>query len=384
MCVETQEKESLIENKESYKIYDYMEKHHSLLIACVSAFVAIGSLATSVLAYVYQCLKLQAWNVPMEFLSEIKQSKYFYAALIGMLYYCFIPIYQMYLQNIFKEQFIFFDLVNLEKKLMKKLCIYQKKKGKTMDINEQVLILKKCLNVIKGDILKKVVFMVFGASFLWGILFILFEVSIGGIGIYSFICGGTVLLFMFGTTLFFFRKSNKINEIEKLNNKAQNVEDNLQIVELIEEINDLCKKLINSSGKNKKIKGLFSDRNLSILVSVIVGGFIEFCVCFMTIGFITGKVQTGFWLYQDGRGQYYAVVYQNENEVILEKAFIEDNKISINVNTQLFKTYQDSQFEYVEFEHVEKVKETKIYNLRANMYYIFKDIFDNTNIILNP
>lgn len=349
-------KEFMIEDRRTHRIFDYMEKHHSLLIASVSAFVTVGSLVTSILVYLYQCLRLQAWNVPMELLSEVKLSKYLYVAVIGMLYYCSIPIYQIYLQNIFQEQFDFFTLLKLQRKLIKKLYKYQKKDKEKINIKEAVFRLKRDLNFIKRYVLRKTLYMIFSASFLWSIIFILFEISIGGIGIYNIISGGIVLLLVFGITLLFFKHSYRRDDIEELKLKEKNVEDNLAAVELIEEICNLEKKMANPHSKNRKIKEYLSDKNIGEFAILIISAFISLCLFFIATGFITGKVQKGFWLFQDEVGQYYAIVYQNDERLVMEEAFINDDTITINVNKQLFKIYQENQFEYMEFEHVEQIK----------------------------
>lgn len=354
---ELKENVHTVEGEKTYKIYNYMEKHHSLLIASVSAFVAFGSVATNVLIYIYQCLSLHYWNVSMELVSEVKQGKYFYVAIIGILYYCFVSIYQMHLKNIFDAHLYVFKLVKLQKKLLKKLCRYQRTKEKRQYISKQSSEIRKNLSVIKRTVLKKVFFMIIGPSVLWMGFFILFQISIGIISRYILIIGGVDLLIIISISLWFFYYIYKRDDIEELKIKVQNVGNSETTLNLLIEINDLISGISKISIKNRSFKEYFSDKSVKTFIMSLIGAYVSLFTFFVLNGLLTARTQKGFWLYQDIGGQYYAVVYQSPDKVILEEANIADNTITINVNKQFFETYQENKFEYVEFDRVERIAE---------------------------
>ncbi len=358
-----------IEEEQTYKIYDYMEKHHSLLIACISGMVAIGSLATSILVYIYQCMKLHTWNIPLELIGEIGKGKYFYVAVIGILYYFFVPIYQMHLQNVFKEHFCFFIYIKLQKKLIRKMRCYLKNKKKgcrkkysielvaaMKDLDNSISELKKSMRDVKRIVIFRIVWKILGSSILWVLFFVLFQVSMSKMSSSSIIVSIVCLFVLISVSLISVRNVYKGTATEELKNKINNINSIKEGLVLLPELYIDKQSFWKDIDKKREQKEFFSDNSLSIFGFFVIYAFVAVFIFFSVSGLSDDKMKNGFWIYQSQGGQYYAVVYQNQEQVILEEAIIENDDILINTNKQLFKIYEDNQFEYREFEHVKRIE----------------------------
>lgn len=354
--VESSENTSKEDYDDTYRIYEYMKDHTSMLIASVSAIVAVGSIFSSVLIYIYQCLILQYWNVPTEFIGEVKRGRFFYIIIIGAIYYGFALIYQMYVINVFEKNLYIIEIINLEMKLLKKRCKLQKinyKKTLGKDFSSY----RKHINDYKRYSFIQIVKSLTGVSIIWLILFSFFMLSIGNIykHFYDYIISLWIFLILFCWINFKFKYMKNIKH--KFKNK--NAENNSEELEVRNELENILKDVSKSTIKNKAFREYFCDKNISILLVLILSMLVALLFFFISYSLIIPRLQKEFLIFKDESGQSYAVVYQNENQLILEEAFILDKNILINVNKQLFISYQENLFEYMTFDRVERIEGIK-------------------------
>lgn len=341
-------------SEETYKIYNYMEGHHSLLIASVSAIVAVGSLATCILIYISHCIRLSEWNIPIEIIGEVKHGRYFYVAIIGVLYYYSVPMCQKNLYNIFQKYYFYFPIIKLEKQLLRK--IYNKNADKeTRNImKNRIKPIKKDINSYKKELIGVIFLSIIAIGILCGSLAILFLISMGSFNRYCWIIVAILLLTMLLITFFSFRKIGRRKDIDNIKKRVREVSNIDEVFDLLTEIQNIKISLKQSRERKEFIEHLRDD-NIVESAEIIFISFVMLCIVLIVNTYTTIKNQTGFWLYQDDTGQRYAVVYQDEEQVVLEEVFIDNDNISINVDKQLFLCYKDNLFEYYEFESVEKV-----------------------------
>lgn len=356
MCDEMQNDSQMVEEKETYKLYNYMEKHHSLLIASISAVVAVASLVTSVLIFVYQCIVLQSWKVSMELVGEVKGGKLFYIAILGALYYFCVPIYQMCIQKIIQRYYLYFPLAKVQKRISKKLYCLNKRREK--EWKEALKELKKSINGTKRLAIKKVLGVTLGASILLAFSMFLFQISLGNVkGTTLFFVGSVLFIVLLGASFFLIKRTIDRSKIKEFEERTRNILNSNDAVDLMKEIMDYQKDLSSVKATKRTIKEYFCDRSIGTFVELMIETFVCLCVFFVLSGTMTAKTQNTFWIYEDKIGKNYVVIYQNEEKAIMKEAEIRDNSILINLDRQMIKTLEENQFKYMKFEHVERVEE---------------------------
>lgn len=88
---------------------------------------------------------------------------------------------------------------------------------------------------------------------------------------------------------------------------------------------------------------------------VLKDGNIGLSIWFVLLG-IVSDIPKNYWIYQSENHQQYAVVYQGNDIMVLEKALIQGNTISIDTNEQLFLQRDDKSFTYMKFKNAKILK----------------------------
>lgn len=362
--INNDEKEELqrVEEEKSYKIYNYMEKHHSLLIAIVSAIVAVGSLFMNVLIYIYQCIVLQRWNVSMELVGEIRKGKFFYIAILGAVYYFCVPFCQMCMQKVIKKYYLYFPMAKIQNQISKKIYRLKRVKGrvKKKEWKEEIKDLRKCINEVKKEAKKKMLGLVIGVGVLFVFCLGLFQVSLGNVEVSTLVLvGGMIFVIVLGMCFFSIRRlidRSKIKEFKKATKKIASRSD---AIKLMNEVMDYQKSIISVKETKRTIKELVCDKNIGTFVEFMAETFICLCMFFVLSGIATAKMQKDFWVFKDESGKSHAIIYQDEERAIMKEAEIIENVIKIYLDRQLITTLCDNKIEYMKFDSVECIEENK-------------------------
>ena len=199
------------------------------------------------------------------------------------------------------------------------------------------------------------VYMIISASLLFSVFFALFQISVGDINKKIFFVGGVfILLILIITFCYSTRSYNR--SIKALKKREKDVIDVDEAFNMLDEIGELQKnkaKEFNSVSLNKEI---LCDKKICKFAFHVIMAFMSVCAFFIVSGFVSPRTKKGFWVYRDELEQNYVVICQNEEQVILEKAFITDNTISININELLFASYEEKEFKYIEFKDVMRIR----------------------------
>ena len=343
------------EKEQTYQIYEYMKTHHSLLIACVSAVVAVASLLTYLLIYVVQCIRLNVWNVSAEIIGEVGKGNYFYAIIFGTLFYLVIPIGDQWLGMYFDKILYLLEFMKLQKGLLKKLSDYPNTKEEKRFVKKRALGIRKKVNRLRRKVVYMGISLLFVFGIVWVIFYIFFQISLVKIDWRTFVVLAFGLTVVFGSLLFKYKALHRNVMMPELKKRAQEVRDFESACDLLMEICDFETDVTDSRKKDKKFKEYLSDEGIASGVSMVGGAFLTLGVALVLVSFVSAYFQKEFWIYRDAMGREYAVVYQNEKQVVLEEAEIDGETISIYMGKQLFQTYEGNAFEYMKFEEVKRI-----------------------------
>lgn len=341
------------EDKKTYRIYEYMKAHHSLLIACVSAMVAVASLVCCLLTYVIQCICLNTWNVPVEIIGEIGKGKYFYAIIYGTLFYLAIPVGDNWLSVYFDKILYHFDYIRLMNRLIKRLPEYQKNKEDKKFVKKRTRELKKKVNRIKRKLVIRVIILLVIFGVVLELTYVCFQISLAKITWETMMVFAVGIVFLYGLSLWKYKKLHRNVKLPELEKRVQKVGNFEKTCELMMEICDIAAEVEDSHNENKSIREYMSDEDIVLGIAMVIRSFLTLSIALVLVSFIIPKVQKEFWIYSDNAGKQYAVVYRDDKKVVLEEAEIEEKKILINTGKQLIKTYEGNVFEYRKFDEVE-------------------------------
>lgn len=344
------------EKEQTYQIYEYMKEHNSLLVASLSAMVAVASLISYLLIYVIQCICLNAWNVPVEIIGEVGKGKYFYAIIFGTLFYLIVPIGDKWLRIRFEKVFCLLDYIKLMKRLIRELPKSQKSKERKKYLKKRINKLKMKVNGIKCKLIVIEISILLTFGVIWGISFVIFQLSLAritwkGIGII-----GLNTVIVSGLLRFKYKKTYHNDKLPELVKRAQEAETFDTMSELLMEVCDVATNMTGWKDENKKIREHLSDKDIISGLRLVTRSFLTLSSVLLVVSFLTPKFQKEFWIYSDeSTGKQYAVIYRDNKQLILDEVTIEGKTISINIEKQLFKTYEDNVFEYIKFDEVKRI-----------------------------
>ena len=87
------------------KVADYFKEHEGLFVATVSATITAITIIISFLAYVYQKIILQEYNVPLDIIDTLNHGHLFYYVLMSMCLFAVNPLIQSRLMSIFLQHY---------------------------------------------------------------------------------------------------------------------------------------------------------------------------------------------------------------------------------------------------------------------------------------
>lgn len=332
---------------ESYAIFDYLKNHHTLLIAIISAIITITSFIINQLSHFYQYNYLRSWGIAFDFyVNPLSNNILYYFStvlvidiitpvLLWKLEIAFISFYRHYSTDIYSKYIL--DIFNRRRKKVKTQILKLKKSkakkesdpqfdDELKEIEDIKKNIKKSQSITRHIILSRslnLILLIFSFALLllslWSIISSLSGTVSSDIFIIWFIYCITIVFLAHCNALLYIKPCTprKIKKILK-NNSMEHMDwdkFNKTIALFFSEL----------PVKNSKI-GVFSDNNLKRnSISILVSFFVIILV-FLLVN--NSYVPNSFWIYNEN-GSTYAVIYQRPDLLIMEKADMQDNSITI-------------------------------------------------------
>ena len=90
---------------ETTKVADYFRNHEGLLVATISATITVITLIISILAFFYQKIILQEYNVPLDIINTLNHGNLFYYVLMSMIFFAVNPLIQSKMTRTFLQNY---------------------------------------------------------------------------------------------------------------------------------------------------------------------------------------------------------------------------------------------------------------------------------------
>ena len=345
--MEIEEKPSA--NEETYHVYNYFKERPGILLSAVSVLTAVLAVVANALAFLYQYIKLQKWNINILKWGLPFEGNTIYYPALSLLYILLVFCLCYVTLQIFEVAFSSYALyAYLE-------CIRLNNEAKYFPHSESWLTedgiknLKKDWNSL-----------IFPKSLLALLIYalLIFTQQLLTDNFYFFspplvVAYIFLLIIIFLSSFFLAFVDNKEffpnKKLRKALRKAtKNPTCPPQSI-LTEEEFTICLGKCGTLLANSKKKRRFSDQNLSRYMILVAAVFVTeiVSVCFTAIA----TTENDFWIYTDSQSSY-VVAYRHDSQYVLTEVQISDSTITIDLSSQRILQSDDLTIQQRQFEDV--------------------------------
>lgn len=327
--MEIEEKPSA--NEETYHVYNYFKERPGILLSAVSVLTAVLAVVANALAFLYQYIKLQKWNINILKWGLPFEGNTIYYPALSLLYILLVFCLCYVMSQIFETAFSSSALHTYLQ------CIRLNNEAKYFPHSESWL----TENGIK-KLKKKSISLIFSKTLLSLLIYALliftqqllteyfYSFSPSLVAAYIFLLVIIVLLAIFSTIVdikeFFPNKKLR----KALKQASKNSTPPPQSILTKEEFS-ICLGKCATLLANTKKKRRFSDQSIFRYMIFVVAVFIAeiISICFTAIA----TTEKNFWIYTDSQSSY-VVAYRHDSQYILTEAQIDDSTITIDLSSQ--------------------------------------------------
>lgn len=348
----------------TYTIKKYFENHEAVLVAVFSAVVALLTFLINAIIHFFYIIYLHKWNISSEIIGDIKSNKFFYSAICGFIFYAILPVFTIYIQKTCTNRIALLWLLKQQKKLIKKEkkylhkekeFIHKEKLYNEQTINEYFKKIQRNIRSTYRYIISICIVFLFVPSLLYTSLLVMFVICISE-SFWTSIASSVLIMVIIMICLYInFRFSYSEYNRKTLKKKQKKVTDYSEAIALVVEMVQLEKRINNKREEVVQIHYLISNAGIKKVIQNGIYGFIGLSIWFVLLG-IVSDIPKNYWIYQSENHQQYAVVYQGNDIMVLEKALIQGNTISIDTDEQLFLQRDDKSFTYMKFKNAKILK----------------------------
>lgn len=364
---------------DTYRIFTYLEQHHTLLIACISALVAIISALINIVAYIYQKISLHGWNIDFRIINFSVKGQLYYYVLFSLVYIVSIPLFSSLIQKIFtryirhsacvtyckhtrkklKAKFAsqVRQFAKIERHLKKMTHVQSLESFRENEEEVKVLIktMRRDIRKLRRIIAKDMLSGLLAAIILYLPIMFAYQItttdSTWAVVFMSWLlCSGIIMC----TSYIWARLVNK----DIAPKKIKEVIDNSWPMDA-EELDKLKAKIFEAITVHAPpwtTKQTLSDQSLYRIAGNLFSVFFTLFVTITLMGLIHSVWQTEYWIYTD-KSQQYVVAYQDETRCILKEAEIDGNYLIINISRQKVVNSDNILLVSRKFSKVEKINE---------------------------
>lgn len=371
---------------DTYRVYSYLEQHNTLLIAAISALVAIISALISTAAYIYQKLILHGWNIDFRIINFSVKGQLYYYILFSLIYIISIMLFSNLTQKIFNRYIQCKASVTYYKYILKKLrkqsalLITKEFKTKKRNLKKAASALseettnyltslsnkdkdfKNAINDVRRDV--RVLHKTIAKNMLPGLLsstILLFPIMFAyqiatansswpTVLISWVLCSGITMSFAYIRA----RQANKDIAPKKIKEEI-----NKSWPSDRDKLDGLKKRILKNVTEQAPpwaVKQTLSDQSLSRIALNLFSVFVTLFLAISLTGLFSSAWQIEYWIYTDELQQY-VVAYQDETQCVLKQAEIDDNRLIINTSRQKIVNNDNIILVSRKFSKVEKISE---------------------------
>ena len=374
---------------DTYRIFTYLEQHHPLLIACISALMAIASASINAVAYVYQKVTLYGWNIDYRLINFSTKGQLYYYVLFSLVYYISILLFSSLIQKIFTRYIRSLACVTYYKRRLKKCKAQLGSVSKTFatlershkrksyihipseDDNETLESIRKQIKDLKGQIksarqdirkthrsiAKNMLLGLLAAAILLLPIMFAYQITTSNITwamllVSWLLCSGITMCISYIRV----RRANKDIAPKKIKEVI-----NRSWPENTEELDRLSEKIFGTTTAQippRTIKQTLSDQSLYRIAENLFSVFFALFLTITLMGLTNSVGKTEYWIYTD-ESQQYVVAYQDETHCILKEAEIDGNQLIVNTSRQKIVSSDNILLMSRKFSKVEKISDGK-------------------------
>ncbi len=348
--------------QDTYRIFTYLDQHHSLLIACVSALVAIISALFNIVAYVYQKITLRGWNIDFRIINFSVKGQLYYFVFFSLVYIVSILLFTSLVQKIFTKYIRCSAYVTYYKHTLKKLkadftsrvrqfAKFERRLKKMTHVQSeetttslvsigeqkeelevQIKAVRQDIRKLRRNIIKDMLSGLLAAIILFLPIMFAYQITTSNsswtiVVVSWFFC----FVITMSTAYIRARRVNKDiapKKIKEMVDKSWSAD--------IEERDRVKAKVFEATNVHtppRTIGQTLSDQNLSRIAVNLFSVFFTLLVTITLMGLTNSIGQTEYWIYTD-ESQQYVVVYQDETRCILKEAETDGNNLIVNISRQ--------------------------------------------------
>ncbi|WP_346670278.1 hypothetical protein [uncultured Subdoligranulum sp.] len=336
-------------NEETYRIYNYFKGHPGILLSAVSVLTAVLAVVANALAFLYQYIKLQKWNINILKWGLPFEGNAIYYPALSLLYILLVLGLCNILLNIFENSFSFSALLtylhcthlNGETKYFPTLEKQLTETGIQMQRNGWIIL------VVAKSVLALFIYVlvIFVHLLLTDNLF-----SFSPLLIVAWILVLIMLLFFTRTLakseVKDFLPSSKLRKSLRQAKKNPSIHtESMLTKEEFTKCIGKCSALLTRKRKKHRL----SDQSVSHYIIFVVTVFITeiSLLCFTAIT----TTENTFWIYTDSQSSY-VVAYRHDSQYVLTEARINDSTITIELSSQRVLQSDDLTIQQHQFEDV--------------------------------
>lgn len=372
------------------KLYEYMRDHPSVLIASISAIIAVISFAVNAVIYLRQYQYLRFWGFDLA-QCEYTGTNQIYVFAISVFMFAAVSIVQRYNNKTIRVYYNRTTKITVLRKISREFKRRSRKSNRKLRVvkrhmkqfwsssegtmessikneiigidqqvketHERIRKFKKDYHHVKWHTLC-ILFLVLIPSFIITFFIMLLFLAARNSANYSFgVCLLVSLVFSMLNILVSWLTTYWMtnSELKAILRKYGND---------LEKLNELYNEQMKSEVKDEypikvwpsyRIKDVFSDANIKQEFM----SFILYCallMLFTSFSAIQSQTkQTEFQIYDDGDSSY-AIIYQSKDKLYLDKVVIQDNTIVIDTTSHRTITTDDVSYQDIKFEAVSIIR----------------------------
>lgn len=379
MVISTEKEDSankVVNGSRKYSVYNYMKEHTTVLVACVSAFVAVISFVLNYAASRYTGAYLQYWVVDMAYAKE-NNTELVYAVLFSLLY-TFVIVVTNKIMGSTADAFGFYnrimsalkwyykDIRAEKQKIKQKMKLLEREYTRTTNNKktkaslpnksvEKMQAEQQALNVSMQDLssLRRKCQLYLGlnvlgsALIIFGLLIVSVDLAASNDG-----TGQTLGLMLIASIVVIFDLFLYILPAYYSSRIKKREYKDITLQHLEEEIKHADKHRFPFAAiAHTAVKDLLSNRRLLQIAILSVLLVLMNIAMYSTTGRIDAEKAREFPVCTDETGTY-AVVYNNGESLVLKSAEISGNQIEIDVRNQKVISATDVSYQIRTFETV--------------------------------
>ena len=372
-------------SQDTYRVFDYLKEHHTLLIACISAIVAGISFFINFIAYLYQRLTLQGWNVDSRVVDFSVKGQLYYYIIVSFIYiasicgfnYLIAKMFARYYQNSASITYAKCVVRKMKKeynqhiKHIAKFERQMKKERGALDQAEQELLdqitrrteknrynrkkIHRLIRRLRRNVIKNILAGLLATAILWLIIIFIYQVAVLQL---SWMLFPSWLVGFCAIALGAYIQARRANK-ELVPQRIRKVVDETW-EKGFEETIMLWDKALEIAAKpypRLTVKQLLSDGNLKRLAETAINLFCTLTFTIIVMGIVKTPLQREYWIYADEIKQY-VVIYTNDDWYILKEAEIYGDKLVVNTLKERILNSNDITLEYRHFSEVKRITES--------------------------